>query len=58
MMAVQWEVGRSDPTRKIVEKMGPCRTPDFGCGRIGFPKGPESETKDESDNTAWEENEE
>jgi ABC-type branched-subunit amino acid transport system substrate-binding protein len=58
VMAVQWEGGKSDPTRKIVEKLGPCRTPDFGCGRIGFPKRPEGATKDETDKTIWEENEE
>jgi len=57
VMAVQWEIGRSDPTRKIVERLGLCRTPDFGCGRIGFPKRPESEKKNETD-TVWEENEE
>jgi hypothetical protein len=38
--------------------LGPCRTPDFGCGRIGFPKRPEGATKDETDKTIWEENEE
>jgi len=53
----QWETGGANPTRKIREKLGPCRTPDFGCGRIGFPKRPENEKKEEAD-IIWEDKEE
>ncbi len=57
MMAVQWAAGGVNPERKIVERLGPCRTPDFGCGRTGFPKRPENEKKDEAD-IIWEDKEE
>lgn len=53
----EWETGGANPTRKVLEKLGPCRTPDFGCGRIGFPKRPESDKKEDTD-IIWEEKEE
>ncbi len=33
--------------RKVVAELGPCASPDFGCGRIGFPKRLELEIKDD-----------
>jgi ABC-type branched-subunit amino acid transport system substrate-binding protein len=57
VMVQEWETGETNPTRKVLEKLGPCRTPDFGCGRVGFPKRPESEKREETD-IIWEEKEE
>jgi branched-chain amino acid transport system substrate-binding protein len=39
-MVQQWDVTGSAPTQKIVAKLGPCVSPDFGCGRVGFPPKP------------------
>ena len=57
VMVQQWEADEGDPTRKVLEKLGPCRTPDFGCGRVGFPKRPENEKKDDAE-PLWEEKDE
>ncbi len=38
----------------VRESLGIVSTPDFGCGRIGFPKKPETEIKDEE--PFWDEN--
>lgn len=47
MMTQEWESVGSSYKQKILDNLGPCQTPDFGCGRIGFPKRPEAEIKDE-----------
>lgn len=39
----------------IVADLGSCRTADFGCGRVGFPKKPESDIKEEE--TIWDDRE-
>ncbi|MBI4963060.1 MAG: ABC transporter substrate-binding protein [Desulfomonile tiedjei] len=57
VMVQQWETVGGNPTRKIVEKLGASRTLDFGCGRMGFPKRPESEKKDDTE-IIWEEKDE
>jgi branched-chain amino acid transport system substrate-binding protein len=53
MMVQEWEDRSQGFEPKIVEKLGPVRSPDFGCGRVGFPKRPESDFKDED--AIWEE---
>ena len=57
VMVQQWEIDEGNPTRKVLEKLGPCRTPDFGCGRVGFPKRSENEKKEEAE-PLWEEKDE
>jgi branched-chain amino acid transport system substrate-binding protein len=47
MVAQEWESAGSSYKQKVLDNLGPCQTPDFGCGRIGFPKRPEAEIKDE-----------
>ncbi len=37
----------SGVSQKIVADLGEAATPDFGCGRIGFPRRPDSDVKDE-----------
>jgi hypothetical protein len=56
MMVQQWNFGGSGPSREVVAKLEPSRTPDFGCGRIGFPKKLEIDRPDEE--PTWEEKEE
>jgi branched-chain amino acid transport system substrate-binding protein len=53
MLVQEWQFSGQTPHRKIVETIGPVKTPDLGCGRIGFPRKPESEIKDEE--PVWEE---
>jgi len=58
VMVREWVAkGRSvDPT--IVADLGPVSSPDFGCGRVGFPRRPDQESKDEEeqggDEVEWE----
>jgi ABC-type branched-subunit amino acid transport system substrate-binding protein len=42
-------------TQRVVKDLGQCLSPDFGCGKIGFPKKPEPEVKDEE--PFWEDHE-
>jgi len=44
------------PSQEILTQLGLSRTPDFGCGRIGFPKKPETEAVE--DEPIWEEKDE
>ncbi|MCA1961697.1 MAG: penicillin-binding protein activator [Desulfomonile sp.] len=43
MMVQEWEVKEKAPQRRIVAHLGPFASPDFGCGRVGFPPRPEGE---------------
>jgi branched-chain amino acid transport system substrate-binding protein len=47
MVVQEWELSGSGHRQKILENLGPCRTPDFGCGRIGFPRRPDADIRDE-----------
>jgi ABC-type branched-subunit amino acid transport system substrate-binding protein len=47
VMVQEWVPGAKGYTQKIVENLGPCRSLDFGCGRVGFPRRQESEPKEE-----------
>jgi ABC-type branched-subunit amino acid transport system substrate-binding protein len=47
MSVQEWQRSGQSFKQKIVTGLGPCQTPDFGCGRIGFPRRPESEVPDE-----------
>ncbi len=40
----EWTFNGGSWTQKVVESTGECRSPDFGCGRIGFPVTPGKET--------------
>ena len=42
-------------TQRVVKDLGQCASPDFGCGRVGFPKKPDSDVKDEE--PFWEDRE-
>jgi hypothetical protein len=53
MLVQEWQFSGQTAHRKMVENIGPVKTPDLGCGRIGFPRKPESEIKDEE--PVWEE---
>jgi ABC-type branched-subunit amino acid transport system substrate-binding protein len=53
MLVQEWQFSGQTPQRKMIENIGPVKTPDLGCGRIGFPRKPESEIKDEE--PVWEE---
>lgn len=47
-MAVQeWHPSGRSFERRVLEQLGPSRSLDFGCGEVGFPKRPETETKEE-----------
>jgi hypothetical protein len=52
-MVQRWNLSNKDPSREVLAKLGPSRTPDFGCGRIGFPKKPGNERPEEE--ITWEE---
>jgi ABC-type branched-subunit amino acid transport system substrate-binding protein len=43
----QWESRRNVLRQKIVKGLGVATSPDFGCGRVGFPKKSELEQQDE-----------
>lgn len=53
MLVQEWQFSGQTAQRKVVENIGPVKTPDLGCGRIGFQRKPESEIKDEE--PVWEE---
>ncbi|GEM_PF-477415 len=54
-MVQEWDSSGRTFTQKVIANLGVCRTPDFGCGKIGFPskkgQGPDSapESDEESD---------
>lgn len=56
MSIQEWQRSGKSFKQKIVASLGSCQTPDFGCGRIGFPRRPESEMPDEE--PVWQEKEE
>jgi ABC-type branched-subunit amino acid transport system substrate-binding protein len=47
MSVQEWQRSGQSFKQEILAGLGPCQTPDFGCGRIGFPRKPESEVPDE-----------
>jgi ABC-type branched-subunit amino acid transport system substrate-binding protein len=55
MSVQEWQRSGQSFDQKILAGLGPCQTPDFGCGRIGFPRKPESEIPDEE--PVWQEQE-
>lgn len=44
-----WELKSRGWDVSVLKDLGPIESPDFGCGRVGFPKGPETEVKTEED---------
>ncbi len=55
MLVRRWEISKSGIKAEIVKSLGPCQTPDFGCGRIGFPVKPDAEIQDED--SLWDQTE-
>jgi len=53
MSVQEWQRSGQSFKQKILASLGSCQTPDFGCGRIGFPRRPESEIPDEE--PVWQE---
>ncbi len=49
VMVQQWEMRGESRSRKVVENLGSCSSPDFGCGRIGFPRKPEPPEEDQGE---------
>jgi hypothetical protein len=47
MSVQEWQRSGQSFKQEILAGLGTCQTPDFGCGRIGFPRKPESEVPDE-----------
>lgn len=43
MMVQEWEVKDKPVQRKVVANLGSITSPDFGCGKVGFPPRPEGE---------------
>jgi len=43
IMVQEWDVKEKASQRRIVAKLGPFESPDFGCGKVGFPPRPEGE---------------
>ena len=50
-MVQEWHSSGGTLTQKVIANLGPCKTPDLGCGRIGFPskKGMETDSEYETD---------
>lgn len=48
-MLQEWEQADRSFKRKVVADLGPCPSMDFGCGRVGFPRKPEGESKGEEE---------
>lgn len=46
MMVQEWELKDRALHPKIVDDLGPVASPDFGCGRVGFPKRPDMEPRE------------
>lgn len=57
VMVQEWTFGGGVFSQKILANVGGCASPDFGCGRIGFPKRPEKDLKEEEEQ-GWLEHEE
>ncbi|AFM23921.1 hypothetical protein Desti_1208 [Desulfomonile tiedjei DSM 6799] len=55
MSVHKWTVSGQSYARQTLENLGAVKTPDLGCGRIGFPRKPDAEIKDED--PVWEEKE-
>jgi len=56
-MVQEWEQADRSFKRKVVAELGPRPSLDFGCGRVGFPKKPEGESKGEEE-SGWLDHEE
>lgn len=56
-MVQEWALNGGAFSQKILANLGTCVSPDFGCGRVGFPKRPEKELKEEEEQ-GWLEHEE
>jgi branched-chain amino acid transport system substrate-binding protein len=56
MMVQQWTVKKNSASQEILAKLEASRTPDFGCGRIGFPKKQDVDRPEEE--PTWEEKDE
>lgn len=46
MMVQEWELRGRTLYPKIVDDLGPISSPDFGCGRVGFPKRPDADSRE------------
>jgi len=46
-MVREWGLSGKKPSQKIIAELGPTRSPDFGCGRVGYPRRPEREAAEE-----------
>lgn len=51
MMVQEWHISGDTWISKVVADLGTCTSPDFGCGKVGFPRRPGPEIKDEE--PAW-----
>lgn len=47
VMVQEWKPDGKTFSRELVAELGTCKSPDFGCGKVGFPKRPGPEIKDE-----------
>ncbi len=47
VMIQEWEPSGNTFSQKVVKDLGSCSSPDFGCGKVGFPRRPGPEIKDE-----------
>ncbi|MEJ2718505.1 MAG: ABC transporter substrate-binding protein [Deltaproteobacteria bacterium] len=45
-MVQEWKIKGSSFERHVVENLGAVASPDFGCGRVGFPKRPAMESEE------------
>ncbi|MEW6350500.1 MAG: ABC transporter substrate-binding protein [Thermodesulfobacteriota bacterium] len=45
----EWAFKAGEWQHQVIESIGECRSPDFGCGRVGFPVTPGKETFQEPD---------
>ena len=54
VMVREWVTKGASVDPSIVADLGQVTSPDFGCGRVGFPKRPEHESKDEEEQPAEE----
>lgn len=43
----EWELIGDALKNKTIQKLGPCASLDFGCGRVGFPEKPASDPEEE-----------
>jgi len=47
VMVQEWVPNGGTFSQKILANLGSCASPDFGCGRTGFPKKPEKDLGEE-----------